>query len=76
MSLKNLIRNAVNDGTSKGIRDAVSSAVEKIIAPKTEEYANGKQHRRSSLIGRKAALLPGVVLRRQGIFHRRELYTG
>ena len=38
--LKNLIRNAVSDGISKGIRDAVSSAAEKIVAPKAEEYAN------------------------------------
>ena len=38
--LKNVIRNAVNDGISKGIRDAVSSAAEKIVAPKAEAYAN------------------------------------
>ncbi len=38
--LKNIIRNAVGDGISKGIRDAVSSAAEKIVAPKAEEYAN------------------------------------
>ncbi len=38
--LKNIIRNAVSDGVSKGIRDAVSSAAEKIVAPKAEEYAN------------------------------------
>ena len=38
--LKNLIRNAVSDGIGKGIRDAVSSAAEKIVAPKAEEYAN------------------------------------
>lgn len=38
--LKNIIRSAVDDGISKGIRDAVSSATEKIIAPKAEEYAN------------------------------------
>ncbi len=37
--LKNIIRNAVDDGISKGIRDAVSSAAEKIIAPKAEEIA-------------------------------------
>lgn len=38
--LKNIIRNAVSDGVSKGIRDAVSSAAEKIVAPKAEAYAN------------------------------------
>ena len=38
--LKNIIRNAVDDGISKGIRDAVSSAAEKIVAPKAEAYAN------------------------------------
>lgn len=38
--LKNIIRNAVSDGISKGIRDAVSSAAGKIVAPKAEEYAN------------------------------------
>ena len=38
--LKNIIRNAVEDGISKGIRDAVSNAAEKIIAPKAEAYAN------------------------------------
>ena len=38
--LKNIIKNAVDDGISKGIRDAVSSAAEKIVAPKVEEYAN------------------------------------
>ena len=38
--LKNMIRNAVDDGISKGIRDAVSSAAEKIVAPKAEAYAN------------------------------------
>lgn len=38
--LKNLIRNAVSEGIGKGIRDAVSSAAEKIVAPKAEEYAN------------------------------------
>ncbi|MCQ2353580.1 MAG: hypothetical protein MJ102_00585 [Clostridia bacterium] len=38
--LKNIIRNAIGDGVSKGIRDAVSSAAEKIVAPKAEEYAN------------------------------------
>lgn len=38
--LKNIIKNAVDDGISKGIRDAVSSATEKIVAPKAEEYAN------------------------------------
>ena len=38
--LKNLIRNAVEEGVSKGIRDAVSSAAEKIVAPKAEAYAN------------------------------------
>lgn len=38
--LKNLIRGAVSEGISKGIRDAVSSAAEKIVAPKAEEYAN------------------------------------
>lgn len=42
--LKNLIRNAVDDGISKGIRDAVSSAAEKIIAPKAEAYANSVAH--------------------------------
>lgn len=36
--LKNIIRNAVNDGISKGIRDAVSSATEKIVVPKAEAY--------------------------------------
>ena len=38
--LKNIIRNAIDDGISKGIRDAVSSATEKIVAPKVEAYAN------------------------------------
>ena len=38
--LKNIIKNAVDDGISKGIRDAVSSATEKIVAPKAEAYAN------------------------------------
>ena len=38
--LKNVIRNAVGDGISKGIRDAVSAAAEKIVAPKAEAYAN------------------------------------
>lgn len=38
--LKSLIRNAVDDGISKGIRDAVSTATEKIVAPKAEAYAN------------------------------------
>lgn len=38
--LKNIIKNAVDDGISKGIRDAVSSAAEKIIAPAAENYAN------------------------------------
>ena len=38
--LKNIIKNAVDDGISKGIRDAVSSAAEKIVAPKAEAYAN------------------------------------
>lgn len=38
--LKSIIRNAVDDGISKGIRDAVSSATEKIVAPKAEAYAN------------------------------------
>ena len=38
--LTNIIRNAVGDGISKGIRDAVSSATEKIVAPKAEAYAN------------------------------------
>lgn len=38
--LKNIIKNAVDDGISKGIRDAVSSATEKIVAPKAEEFAN------------------------------------
>ena len=38
--LKSIIRNAVDDGVSKGIRDAVSSAAEKIVAPKAEAYAN------------------------------------
>lgn len=38
--LKNIIQNAVSDGVSKGIRDAVSSATEKIVAPKAEAYAN------------------------------------
>ena len=38
--LKNLIRNAVEEGVTKGIRDAVSSAAEKIVAPKAEAYAN------------------------------------
>ena len=38
--LKNLVRNAVSDGISKGIRDAVSSAAEKIVAPKAEAYAS------------------------------------
>ena len=38
--LKNIIRNAIEDGINKGIRDAVSSAAEKIVAPKAEEYAN------------------------------------
>lgn len=38
--LKSIIRNAVDDGISKGIRDAVSSAAEKIVAPKAEAYAN------------------------------------
>ena len=38
--LKNIIRNAIGDGISKGIRDAVSSATEKILAPKAEECAN------------------------------------
>ena len=38
--LKNIIRNAVDDGISKGIKDAVSSATEKIVAPKAEAYAN------------------------------------
>ena len=37
---KNIIKNAVDDGISKGIRDAVSSATEKIVAPKAEAYAN------------------------------------
>lgn len=38
--LKSIIKNAVDDGISKGIRDAVSSATEKIVAPKAEAYAN------------------------------------
>lgn len=38
--LKSLIKNAVDDGISKGIRDAVSSAAEKIVAPAAESYAN------------------------------------
>ena len=38
--LKNIIKNAVDDGISKGIRDAVSSAAEKIVAPAAESYAN------------------------------------
>lgn len=38
--LKNMLRNAINDGISKGIRDAVSTATEKIVAPKAEAYAN------------------------------------
>lgn len=38
--LKSIIKNAVDDGISKGIRDAVSSAAEKIIAPAAENYAN------------------------------------
>ncbi len=38
--LKNIIRDAVDEGISKGIRDAVSNATEKIITPKAEEYAN------------------------------------
>lgn len=38
--LKNIIKNSVDEGISKGIRDAVSSAAEKIIAPAAESYAN------------------------------------
>lgn len=38
--LKSIIRNAVDDGISKGIRNAVSTATEKIVAPKAEAYAN------------------------------------
>ena len=38
--LKNLIRNAVQSGISRGIRDAVSNAAEKAIAPKAEAAAN------------------------------------
>ena len=38
--LKNIIRNAVDEGISNGIREAVSSATEKIVAPKAEAYAN------------------------------------
>lgn len=38
--LKNIIKNAVDDGISKGIRDAVSSAAEKIVAPAAQSYAN------------------------------------
>lgn len=38
--LKNIIQSAVGDGISKGIRDAVSAATEKIVAPKAEEVAN------------------------------------
>ena len=36
---KNILRNAVNDGISKGIRDAVEKATETILAPKAEEAA-------------------------------------
>lgn len=32
--LKSIIRNAVDEGVSKGIREAVSSVTEKIVAPK------------------------------------------
>lgn len=38
--LKNLLRNAVEDGISRGIRDAVSNSVEKAVAPKAEKFAN------------------------------------
>ena len=38
--LSRLIRNAVSDGISKGIRDAVGKAAESIVAPKAEAYAN------------------------------------
>ena len=38
--LKNIVRNAVSDRLSKGIRDAVGKAAESIVAPKAEAYAN------------------------------------
>ncbi|MCQ2421318.1 MAG: hypothetical protein MJ175_12175 [Clostridia bacterium] len=38
--LKSILRNAISEGISKGIRDAVGKATESVVAPKAESYAN------------------------------------
>lgn len=38
--LSRIIRDAVGEGISKGIRDAVGKATESVVAPKAEAYAN------------------------------------
>ena len=52
--LKNIIRSAVSDGISKGIRDAVSAAAEKTLAPKAEAYAGKMADSLDSAAGKPA----------------------
>ena len=64
--LKSIIKNAVDDGISKGIRDAVSSATEKIIAPKAEEYANEVANSLDNAAGEANAAAAGADEKKNG----------